>query len=157
MQAPTTSPSAGSTCCASDTVNDPAIGEPVLTPTAFANRLAKTGAAICDWVKAPDILGVVEVENIGVLTELANYINGNCASAPAYTPYLLEGNDVGGIDVGFLASTRAVRAGVSRVQVASVPSRQDTQYGTNPLGCTPGRGLHPSLLNDRPRWCCAAG
>ena len=30
-----------------------------LTPAAFANRLAKTGAAICDWVKAPDILGVV--------------------------------------------------------------------------------------------------
>jgi predicted extracellular nuclease len=135
-----------------DTINDPAIGEPVLTPTAFANRLAKTGAAICDWVKAPDILGVVEVENIGTLTELANYINGNCASAPAYTPRLLEGNDVGGIDVGFLISSRAVRAGVSRVDIASVTQiGKDTLYGTSPLGCTPGSpGCTSALLNDRP-------
>ena len=135
-----------------DTVNDPAIGEPVLTPTAFANRLAKTGAAICDWVKAPDILGVVEVENIGALTELANYVNGNCASAPSYVPYLEEGNDVGGIDVGYLVSTRAVRAGVKRVQVASVTQvGKDTRYGTAPLGCTPSAaGCTSSVLNDRP-------
>ena len=135
-----------------DTVNDPAIGEPVLSPTAFANRLAKTGAAICDWVKAPDILGVVEVENLGTLTELANHINGNCASAPAYAPYLMEGNDLGGIDVGFLVSTRAVRAGVQRVQVAAVTQLgKDSRYGTSPLGCTPGEiGCTSSLLNDRP-------
>jgi len=135
-----------------DTTNDPAIGEPVLTPSAYANRLAKTGAAICDWVKAPDILGVVEVENIGTLTDLANYINGNCASAPAYVPYLQEGNDVGGIDVGFLVSNRAVRAGVSRVAVGSVTQvGKTTLYGTNPLGCTPGApGCTSSLLNDRP-------
>ena len=135
-----------------DTVNDPGVNDVALTPAAFANRLAKTGAAICDWVKAPDILGVVEVENLGALTELANYINGNCASAPAYAPYLLEGNDVGGIDVGFLVSTRTVRAGVPRVQVASVAQHgKDTEYGTNPLGCTPGAaGCTSSLLNDRP-------
>jgi len=135
-----------------DTVNDPAIGEPVLTATAFANRLAKTGAAICDWVKAPDILGVVEVENLNALTELANYINGNCASAPAYVPYLQEGNDVGGIDVGFLVSTRAVRTGVPRVSVTAVTQHgKATMYGTNPLGCTPGTpGCTSALLNDRP-------
>lgn len=135
-----------------DTVNDPAIGEPVLTATAYANRLAKTGAAICDWVKAPDILGVVEVENLGTLTDLANYINGNCASAPAYVPYLQEGNDVGGIDVGFLVSNRAIRAGVSRVAVGSVTQvGKTTLYGTNPLGCTPGApGCTSALLNDRP-------
>ena len=135
-----------------DDTNDPSIGEPVLSPTAFANRLAKTGAAICDWVKAPDILGVVEVENLDTLTQLANYINGNCASAPDYAPYLEEGNDVGGIDVGFLVSNRAVRAGVSRVAVNSVTQvGKDTEYGTSPLRCTPGtQGCTSSLLNDRP-------
>ncbi|HWS27066.1 MAG TPA: Calx-beta domain-containing protein, partial [Xanthomonadales bacterium] len=135
-----------------DTVNDAGVSDVALTPTAFANRLAKTGAAICDWVKAPDILGVVEVENIGALSELANYINGNCASAPAYVAYLEEGNDVGGIDVGFLVSTRVVRAGLSRVQVVSVTQvGKDTLYGTSPLGCTPGSmGCTSSLLNDRP-------
>ena len=135
-----------------DDINDPTISEPKLTSAAFANRLAKTGAAICDWVKAPDILGVVEVENLDTLTQLANYINGNCASAPVYAPYLQEGNDVGGIDVGFLVSNRAVRAGVSRVTVGSVTQiGKDTEYGTSPLGCTPGAaGCTSSLLNDRP-------
>ncbi|MFS8138331.1 MAG: endonuclease/exonuclease/phosphatase family protein, partial [Thermomonas sp.] len=135
-----------------DDTNDPSIGEPVLTSIAFANRLAKTGAAICAWVKTPDILGVVEVENLDTLTQLANYINGNCASAPVYAPYLQEGNDVGGIDVGFLVSNRAVRAGVSRVTVNSVTQMGKTsEYGTSPLGCTPGAlGCTSSPLNDRP-------
>ena len=142
-----------------DTINDPAIGEPVLTGSAFANRLAKTGAAICDWVKTPDILGVVEVENLGTLTELSNYINGNCASAPDYVPYLVEGNDVGGIDVGYLVSNRAVRVGVSRVTVTSVTQMgKDTKFGTSPLGCTPGApGCTSSLLNDRPPLVLRAG
>ncbi|MDE2408457.1 MAG: endonuclease/exonuclease/phosphatase family protein [Xanthomonadaceae bacterium] len=135
-----------------DTTNDPTIGEPVLTATAFANRLAKTGAAICDWVKTPDILGVVEVENIGTLTALSDYVNANCARAPEYVPYLEEGNDVGGIDVGFLVSSRAVRAGMARVQVSSVTQLdKTTQYGTSPLGCTPGSvGCTSSNLYDRP-------
>ncbi len=135
-----------------DNINDPAIGEPVLTNTAFANRLAKTGAAICDWVKSPDILGVVEVENIGTLTALANHINSNCARAPEYVPYLQEGNDVGGIDVGFLVSNRAVRAGLARVQVNTITQvGKDTRYGTSPLGCDPAApGCTSSLLNDRP-------
>lgn len=135
-----------------DDTNDPSVGEPVLSGTAFANRLAKTGAAICDWVKTPDILGVVEVENLDTLSQLANYINGNCASAPVYAPYLQEGNDVGGIDVGFLVSNRAVRAGVSRVSVTSVIQMgKDTEYGTSPLGCTPSEpGCTSALLNDRP-------
>ena len=135
-----------------DNVNDPSIGEPVLTTTAFNNRLAKTGAAICDWVKSPDILGVVEVENISTLTSLADYINSNCARAPQYVPYLQEGNDVGGIDVGFLISSRTVRTGISRVDVTSVTQvGKDTRYGTSPLGCTPNApGCTSSLLNDRP-------
>lgn len=135
-----------------DDSNDPGIGEPVLSGAAFANRLAKTGAAICDWVKVPDILGVVEVENLDTLAELADYINGNCARAPVYAPYLQEGNDVGGIDVGFLVSNRAVRAGVSRVSVTSVIQMgKDTKYGTSPLGCAPGElGCTSALLNDRP-------
>lgn len=58
-------------------------------------------------------------------------------------PYLKEGNDVGGIDVGFLLKTATVGASVARVEVSGV-----TQYGkdttwTEPSGAT-------SLLNDRP-------
>ena len=134
-----------------DTVNDPAIGEPVLTPAAFANRLAKTGAAICDWVKAPDILGVVEVENLATLTELANYISGSCASAPAYAPYLIEGNDVGGIDVGFSQHPRGAHRRVAGGGDFDRPGRQGHPLRHHPLGCNPAdAGCTSSLLNDRP-------
>jgi hypothetical protein len=124
-----------------DEVND-SNGAATLTAAALDKRLTKTSLAICDFVKAPDILGVVEVENLRVLGLLADRINANCARAPLYVPYLVQGNDVGGINVGFLVSTRLVGAN-PRVEVLEV-----TQFGkdtvfNNPNGST-------SLLNDRP-------
>ena len=56
---------------------------------------------------------------------------------PNYQAYLVEGNDVGGIDVGFLVKS-------ARVTVASV-----TQYGLTDTYINPTTGL-PELLNDRP-------
>ena len=47
-----------------DTVNDPAIGDPVPTAAAYDLKLAKLSAAIRDYLHAPDILGVQEAENI---------------------------------------------------------------------------------------------
>ena len=124
-----------------DEIND-SNGAATLTAAALDKRLTKTSLAICDFVKAPDILGVVEVENLRVLGLLADRINATCARAPQYVPYLVQGNDVGGINVGFLVSTRLVGAN-PRVEVLEV-----TQFGkdtvfTNPNGST-------SLLNDRP-------
>jgi uncharacterized protein len=137
-----------------DTVNDPAISEPVLSATALNNRLAKTADAICGYLKTPDILGVVEVENIGVLTQLADTINAgrvptgsavpSCNSAPRYVPYLVEGNDVGGIDVGFLVSNKLIGSGnVRRVIVQEVVQENKDETVLNPDSTT-------SLLNDRP-------
>ncbi len=137
-----------------DTINDPAIGDPVLTNTALNNRLGKTAEAICSYLKTPDIIGVVEVENIGVLTQLADTINagqvptGNavpaCNTAPNYVPYLVEGNDVGGIDVGFLISTKIVGGGATpRVEVLAVVQENDGELLVNPDNST-------STLNDRP-------
>ncbi len=124
-----------------DEIND-ANGGPTLTAAALDKRLTKTSLAICDFLKAPDILGVVEVENLRVLGLLADRINSTCARAPQYVPYLVQGNDVGGINVGFLVNTRSVGA-TARVEVLEV-----TQFGAatvlnNPDGST-------SLLNDRP-------
>ncbi len=124
-----------------DEVND-SNGAPTLTAAALDKRLTKTSSAICDFVKAPDILGVVEVENLRVLGLLANRINDTCASAPAYVPYLVQGNDVGGINVGFLVSNRSLGA-VSRVEVVEVTQFGKTTVLTNPNAST-------SLLNDRP-------
>ena len=118
-------------------------GAVTLTPEALDKRLGKTAAAICDYLKAPDILGVVEVENLRVLGLLAERINSGCTRAPAYVPYLESGNDVGGINVGFLVSTRAVAAGAARVQVVNVTQIGKDTTLANPDGST-------SLLNDRP-------
>ncbi|TWI14322.1 lamin tail domain-containing protein [Aerolutibacter ruishenii] len=117
-------------------------GAATLTAAALDKRLAKTAGAICDYLKAPDILGVVEVENLRVLGLLAERINTGCARAPAYVPMLETGNDVGGINVGFLVSQRLV-GGQPRVVVESL-----TQFGkgttlSNPDGSS-------ALLNDRP-------
>ncbi len=137
-----------------DTLDEPGISDPVLTATALNNRLGKTAEAICSYLKTPDIIGVVEVENIGVLTQLADTINngqvptGNpvpaCNTAPAYVPYLVEGNDVGGIDVGFLISTKIVDGGATpRVEVLEVVQENDGELFVNPDSST-------STLNDRP-------
>ncbi len=137
-----------------DSVNDPATSDPILTPTALNNRLGKTANAICEYVKTPDILGVVEVENLSVLQSLATTINNGqvaggvpvsaCNSAPNYVPYLVEGNDVGGIDVGFLVSTKIVGGGTTpRVEVLSVTQENKNELLTNPDSST-------SVLNDRP-------
>jgi hypothetical protein len=112
-------------------------------PDALDKRLGKTAAAICDYLKTPDILGVVEVENLRVLGLLSERIDAICPHAPHYQPYLVPGNDVGGINVGFLVSTRDNGAGVARVEVVEV-----TQYGKNTLLQNPDGST--SLLNDRP-------
>ena len=50
-----------------DTVNDPAIGEPVLTPAAFAARLAKASRQIRNYLHFTDVLGIVESCGLEVL------------------------------------------------------------------------------------------
>lgn len=129
-----------------DDVND-AGGDTVLTTVAFERRVAKTARAICEYVRLPDILGVVEVENLNALGRLADAINGNlpggCDRNPQYVPYLVEGNDVGKINIGFLVSTAEVRAGVPRVEVIDVTQYGKTELINNPNGST-------STLHDRP-------
>ncbi len=89
----------------SDNVN----GEDVLSKERFAGRLNKASLAIRNVLSAPDVLGVVEVENLKVLKKLAEKINADAEAAgqsnPKYEAFLEEGNDPRGIDVGFLVKT----------------------------------------------------
>ncbi|KAB7768594.1 lamin tail domain-containing protein [Xanthomonas maliensis] len=130
-----------------DDQNDPAIGEPVLTPAAYQARLNKASLAIRNFLHLPDILGTVEVENLSVLQTLAARINADAVAAdqpdPQYVAYLQDGNDVGGIDVGFLVKTAPVAANVPRVEVLAVAQHGKTTTWTEPGGAV-------SLLNDRP-------
>ena len=72
-------------------------------------RLAKASLAIRDFLRLPDVLGVVEVENLTTLQTLAARINTDASRPrqpdPGYVAFLDEGNDVGGIDVGFLVKS----------------------------------------------------
>ena len=124
-----------------DTTDAPGIGEPVLTAAAFENRLRKASLTFRQVLQLPDVVGVVEVENLTTLQALATRVNADAVAAgqpdPAYAPFLVEGNDVGGIDVGFLVRT-------SRVRVVEVRQEgKDTTY------IDPNTGL-PATLNDRP-------
>ncbi len=124
-----------------DTVDDPGVGDPVLTPTAFDNRLGKASLGIRNVLRTPDVLGLVEVENLSTAQTLAARVNADAVAAgdpdPAYVAYLEEGNDIGGIDSGFLVKS-------SRVTVVDV-----TQLGKTATFINPTTGL-PETLNDRP-------
>ena len=130
-----------------DTTNDPSIGEPVLTATAFNNRLNKASLAIRNALGTPDIVGVEEVENLSTLQTLATKISNDAIAAaqpdPMYQAYLVEGNDVGGIDVGFLVKTSTVSGSTPRVEVLSVVQELANTQFVNPDNTT-------SNLNDRP-------
>ncbi|MBX7185203.1 MAG: cadherin-like beta sandwich domain-containing protein, partial [Vicinamibacteria bacterium] len=130
-----------------DAVNDPGIGEPVLTVTAFNNRLAKASLGIRNYLKTPDIVGIVECENLTTLQALASRISSDAIAAaqpdPLYQAFLFEGNDVGGIDVGFLVKTAIVAGATPRVTVNSV-----TQFGLATTILNPDSSA--DLLNDRP-------
>ncbi len=130
-----------------DTVNDPN-GDPILTAAAYQNRLQKASVAIRDHLLFPDIIGVQEAEKLAVLQDLAAQISAdaitNAQADPLYAAYLVEGNDVGGIDVGYLVKTADVALGVPRVMVNSV-----VQEGAATTWLDPDDG-NPALLNDRP-------
>ncbi len=84
----------------------------------FERRLKKASMAIRDVVSMPDVLGIVEVENLTVLKKLADRINKDAEAAkqpnPKYEAFLEESNDLRGIDVGFLIKTSKIK--VNKVQ-----------------------------------------
>ena len=116
-----------------DLVDDPATDDPVPTAQGYADRLVKLSRLIRVGLGAPDVVGVQEVENLQALQDVAAQIQADDASL-VYTAYLLEGNDIGGIDVGFLVR--------NTVTVDSV-----TQFGKDDTFTFNG---NTAILNDRP-------
>ena len=100
-----------------------------------AARLAKLSGYIIDVLRSPDILAVQEAMGLGTLQALADQVAID-DSAVQYMPYLIVGNDVGGINVGFL-----VRG--DRVEIDSV-----MQLGAGEIFDYDGSKLHdrPPLL-----------
>lgn len=122
-----------------DTVKDAGTSDVALTATAFANRLNKASLAIRNVLNMPDVIGVEEMEHQSTLQALADKINTDAVAAgqpsPNYQAFLVEGNDIGGIDVGLL-----VKGAINVISVEQVG--KDTTF-VQPDGTT-------ALLNDRP-------
>ena len=74
----------------------------------YASRIAKFSAYIRTVLLSPDIIAVQEVQDIATLTGLAEKLNDDDPSL-SYEAYLVEGNDQGGIDVGYLVNANAVQ------------------------------------------------
>ncbi len=113
-----------------DDVDDPE-GDQVVSPEEYALRLGKLSRYVREVLDAPDILAVQEAEKLGVLEDLSLTI---AADDPAvtYSAFLIEGNDRGGIDVGFLVRD-------------TIAVNELTQLGADEIFDFDG-----SLLHDRP-------
>jgi hypothetical protein len=123
-----------------DDEDDPEIKEDIVTKEAFQKRLKKISLAIRDYMRMPDVVGVIEAENLAVLKKLAEKINADAVVAnqpnPKYEAYLVDGNDGRGIDSGFLVKS-------SRVKVIEVKQFGKEDKFKNPKG-------DEDVLNDRP-------
>jgi uncharacterized protein len=124
-----------------DDQDDPDIKEDIVTSEGFQRRLRKISMTIRDLLNLPDVIGVVEVENLATLKRLAERINAEVVASgkpdPKYEAYLVEGNDGRGIDVGFLVKS-------SRMKMLEVK-----QFGKDDKYKNPGT-KEDNFLNDRP-------
>ncbi len=136
-----------------DTTNDPNNpNDPVLTATAFNKRLSKASQIIRNVQKLPDVIGVEEMENLSTLQAVAAQVNSDVVnidggSNPNYHAYLVEGNDIGGIDVGFLVKeSRVTTINVTQIELAGCDHvTASTCYNYT----DPNTGAL-DILNDRP-------
>ena len=124
-----------------DDVDDPGIKEDIVKTEALKARMNKISLTIRERMQMPDVIGVVEAENLAVLKRLAEKINSDAVAAgkpdPKYAAFLEDGNDGRGIDNGFLVKT-------SRIKVVEVK-----QYGKDEKFASPGSS-NEIYLNDRP-------
>ncbi len=124
-----------------DDEDDPNIKEPIITSEGFEKRLKKISLAIRSFLQTPDIIGTVEMENLTVLKKLAERVNKDAEASgkpnPKYEAYLVEGNDIGGIDSGFLVKS-------SRVEVLETKQFGKEEKFENPVS------KDDVSLNDRP-------
>ncbi|MCP4655453.1 MAG: hypothetical protein GY856_08545 [bacterium] len=94
-------------------------GETVVSEAEYLRRLSKFSLYIREVLGSPDILGVQEVEKLGVLEDLAAVIYA-ADEEVVYSAYLIDGNDFSGIDVGFLVRDTVEVAALTQLE-ADVP------------------------------------
>jgi len=119
--------------------DNPGSSAVTVTTAAYQRRLAKASLALRTVLNSPDIIGTQEIENLPVLTDLADKVNTDAVAAgqtnPVYVPYLFLANDGTAINTGFLVKS-------TRVTTVNVEQSGLTTTFTNSVG-------NQAILNDR--------
>ena len=109
-----------------DDVDDPAINdfqEDSTTTATFNERSAQASLYFRTVMKAPDIIVLVEIENLVAVQAIADQINLDDSNLQ-YSAHLVEGNDFGGIDIGMLTKHT-----VSNITVTQLGADEILQFG----------------------------
>jgi len=122
-----------------DDVDDPGNNETIVSTAEYQRRLHKLALYIDEVLDAPDVLAVEEAEKLGVLQDLAAEI-ATLDPSVSYSAYLVEGNDVGGIDTGFL-----VRDTVHVLSVTQLAADETLSVDGSPLHDRPPLLLEAEL------------
>jgi hypothetical protein len=92
--------------------DNPGSSAVTVTTAAYQRRLNKASLAIRNVLNFPDIIGAQEIENINVLTDLANKVSADAITAnqpdPVYKPYLFLATDGTAINTGVLVKSTRV-------------------------------------------------
>jgi hypothetical protein len=124
-----------------DDVDDPEIDdfqEDSTTTERFVERTEKASLYFRTIMLAPDIIVLTEIENLVAVQAIADQITADDGTL-AYTAHLIEGQDFGGIDIGFLAKSTVTGISISQLG-------RDETIAFNP----PPPPELPRPLHDRP-------
>lgn len=102
------------------------------------DRLSKLSEVFCQYLRLPDVVGLVEIADLATAQRLAQAINtdefGFCPQSPEYVAYLLSTN--GSQRLAYLVKTAPVAAGQPRVEVLDVVEHFASELLVAPDGST---------------------
>lgn len=102
------------------------------------DRLSKLSEVFCQYLRLPDVVGLVEIADLATAQRLAQAINGDefgfCPQNPEYVAYLLSNN--GSQRLAYLVKTAPVAAGQPRVEVLDVVEHFASELVVAPDGST---------------------
>jgi len=84
-----------------DDIDDAGIQDDVVTTAEYLARRTKFRRYILDVLRAPDIIGLQEIEKLDILIALATDIETEVPSV-SYSAHLVPGNNIYGMNVGYL-------------------------------------------------------
>jgi len=115
-----------------DDPTTPSDDDTILSTQEYQLKLTKLSKYFREDLKSPMILGLQEVESLKVLDDLAIKIAND--GGPTYSTSLFVGNDIGGIDVGFM-----YRSNVTATNITQLGKTDTYLFNGN-----------PQTLHDRP-------